>query len=96
MSALESWTVAGVPDNPTAWLFRVARNGLWGELRQRARHRRIMEQNTTEVAVASEQDSSAVELGLKTLVRLRAQEKARELRGKITWDGDLDAMRTDR
>ena len=57
MSALESWTVAGVPDNPTAWLFRVARNGLWGELRQRARHRRIMEQNTTEVAVASEQDT---------------------------------------
>jgi Arc/MetJ family transcription regulator len=38
----------------------------------------------------------AVELGLKTLVRLRAQEKARELRGKITWEGDLNAMRTDR
>ena len=52
MSALESWTVSGVPDNPTAWLFRVAHNGLWGELRQRTRHRRIMEQNTTEVAVA--------------------------------------------
>ena len=27
----------------------------------------------------------AVELGLKTLVQLRAQEKARELKGKITW-----------
>jgi Arc/MetJ family transcription regulator len=38
----------------------------------------------------------AVELGLRTLVRLRAQEKARELRGKIHWEGDLDAMRTDR
>ena len=38
----------------------------------------------------------AVELGLKTLVQLRAQEKARELRGKITWEGDLNAMRTDR
>ena len=38
----------------------------------------------------------AVELGLKTLVQLRAQEKARDLRGKITWEGDLDAMRTDR
>ncbi len=38
----------------------------------------------------------AVELGLKTLVQLRAQEKARELRGKITWQGNLDAMRTDR
>ena len=38
----------------------------------------------------------AVELGLKTLVQLRAQEKARELRGKITWEGDLDELRTDR
>ena len=37
----------------------------------------------------------AVELGLKTLVQLRAQEKARELKGKITWEGDLNAMRTD-
>jgi len=38
----------------------------------------------------------AVELGLKTLVLLRQQEKARELKGKIHWEGDLDAMRTDR
>lgn len=38
----------------------------------------------------------AVELGLKTLVRLRAQETARELKGKISWEGDLNAMRTDR
>lgn len=36
-----------------------------------------------------------VELGLKTLVQLRAQEKARQLKGKITWEGDLNAMRTD-
>ena len=33
----------------------------------------------------------AVELGLRTLLQLRAQEKARELRGKITWEGDLNA-----
>ena len=38
----------------------------------------------------------AVELGLQTLVQLRAQEKARELRGKIVWEGDLNAMRIDR
>lgn len=36
----------------------------------------------------------AVELGLKTLVQLRAQEKARQLKGKIAWEGDLNAMRT--
>lgn len=37
-----------------------------------------------------------VELGLRTLLQLRAQEKARELRGKITWDGDLAEIREDR
>lgn len=37
----------------------------------------------------------AVEFGSKTSVQLRAQEKARELKGKITWEGDLNAMRTD-
>ncbi|MNL81974.1 Antitoxin VapB11 [compost metagenome] len=38
----------------------------------------------------------AVELGLRTVLLLRQQERARELRGKITWEGDLDAMRTDK
>ena len=43
MSALEAWTVGGLPDNPPAWLFRVAQNTLMGELRQRTRRRRILE-----------------------------------------------------
>ena len=47
MTALGSWTVAGVPDNPSAWLFRVAHNELVGELRRRSRHRRILEQNAS-------------------------------------------------
>ena len=38
----------------------------------------------------------AVELGLQTLVRLQAQEQIRKLRGKLAWEGDLDAMRSDR
>ncbi|MEJ7623592.1 MAG: type II toxin-antitoxin system VapB family antitoxin [Pyrinomonadaceae bacterium] len=38
----------------------------------------------------------AVELGLKTLLRLKKQEGFRKLRGKIDWQGDLDAMRLDR
>lgn len=37
----------------------------------------------------------AVELGLKTLLRLRKQEDIRRHRGKLDWSGDLDAMRTD-
>jgi len=37
----------------------------------------------------------AVELGLRTLVRLREQSAIRGLRGRLAWDGDLAAMRTD-
>lgn len=47
-------------------------------------------------ATGAKTKKEAVELGLRTLVELRAQEKARELRGKITWEGDLNAMRTDK
>jgi Arc/MetJ family transcription regulator len=38
----------------------------------------------------------AVELGLRTLLRLRQQEEIRRFRGKLNWQGDLDAMRTDK
>ncbi|MEN8180059.1 MAG: type II toxin-antitoxin system VapB family antitoxin [Pseudomonadota bacterium] len=37
----------------------------------------------------------AVELGLKTLIRLKKQEQIRQFRGKLFWQGDLDEMRTD-
>jgi Arc/MetJ family transcription regulator len=37
-----------------------------------------------------------VELGLKTLVQLHEQEQIRRFRGKLHWQGDLDAMRTDK
>ena len=38
----------------------------------------------------------AVELGLRTIVRLRKQEEIRRFRGKLNWRGDLDGMRTDK
>jgi Arc/MetJ family transcription regulator len=38
----------------------------------------------------------AVELALRTLLRLRQQEEIRRFRGKLDWQGDLDALRTDR
>ena len=38
----------------------------------------------------------AVELGLKTLLQLSRQSEVRRLRGKVKWEGDLEAMRTDR
>jgi Arc/MetJ family transcription regulator len=38
----------------------------------------------------------AVELGLRTIVRLRKQEEIRRFRGKLNWQGDLDGMRSDK
>jgi Arc/MetJ family transcription regulator len=38
----------------------------------------------------------AVELGLRTLVSLGKQAEIRKLRGKLNWQGDLEALRTDR
>ncbi len=38
----------------------------------------------------------AVELGLRTLLRLNRQMEIRRFRGKLDWQGDLDAMRSDR
>ena len=37
-----------------------------------------------------------VEQGLRTLLRLSKQSEIRRLRGKLRWQGDLDAMRRDR
>ena len=37
----------------------------------------------------------AVELGLQTVIRLGKQARIRQFRGKLPWEGDLDAMRTD-
>ena len=38
----------------------------------------------------------AVELGLKALLKLKKQESIRNYRGKLSWEGDLDDMRTDK
>jgi len=38
---------------------------------------------------------SAIESGLRLLVQVNSQKKLRDLKGKIAWDGDLEAMRRD-
>jgi Arc/MetJ family transcription regulator len=38
----------------------------------------------------------AVETALRTLLRINRQGQIRRLRGKLDWQGDLDAMRIDR
>lgn len=37
----------------------------------------------------------AVEMGLRSLLKLSRQGQLRSLRGKLDWQGDLDAMRRD-
>jgi len=37
----------------------------------------------------------AVELGLKTLIRLKKQERIKQFKGKLRWEGNLEEMRTD-
>ena len=37
-----------------------------------------------------------VERGLRTLVQLGRQVEVRKMRGKLHWEGDLEAMRTDK
>ena len=36
-----------------------------------------------------------VELGLKTLIKLKQQEKIKAFKGKLSWSGDLESMRHD-
>jgi Arc/MetJ family transcription regulator len=38
----------------------------------------------------------AVDQALRTLLRLKRQEEIRKFRGKLDWQGNLPAMRTDR
>jgi Arc/MetJ family transcription regulator len=36
-----------------------------------------------------------VELALRTLLKLDGQSQARQFKGKLAWEGDLDTMRAD-
>lgn len=42
-----------------------------------------------------ETKKAVVEAGLKLLIQIKKQERLKRLRGKLRWDGDLDAMRLD-
>lgn len=36
-----------------------------------------------------------VDMALRTLLQLKRQEEMKRLRGRLPWEGDLEAMRTD-
>ncbi len=46
-------------------------------------------------ATAWKTKREAVDEALRTLLRLRKQAEIRRLRGKLDWQGDLNAMRSD-
>jgi len=58
MVALEAWTTAGLPRNPSAWLFRVACNELMGELRQQAGRQRILIETVRDGPSGAEDESA--------------------------------------
>ncbi|MFI4939246.1 MAG: type II toxin-antitoxin system VapB family antitoxin [Burkholderiales bacterium] len=52
--------------------------------------------NDTLRATGLKTKREAVEFGLRLILRLRQQEDIRRFRGKLHWQGDLDAMRSDK
>jgi Arc/MetJ family transcription regulator len=54
---------------------------------------RLMDEAMRATGLKTKRDT--VELGLKTLLRLRKQEKIRNFRGKLRWSGNLDEMRNE-
>jgi RNA polymerase sigma factor (sigma-70 family) len=58
-AAVETWPRASAPENPSAWLFRVAQNHLAGELRRSARHAELDAQHSSENEPSAEIDAQA-------------------------------------
>ncbi len=57
--ALDSWVADGLPDNPSAWLFRVARNQLFDDFRRKAGRDRILANNAHEFEAEEPESPSA-------------------------------------
>jgi len=54
---------------------------------------RLMREALQAAGLKTERET--VELGLRTLVRLKRRAEIRRLRGKVDWQGDLETMRSD-
>ena len=53
---------------------------------------RLMKQTLRATGLKTKRE--AVDLALRTLLRLRKQAEIRQFRGKLHWGGDLDKMRS--
>lgn len=56
LRAVETWTRGTPPDDPQAWLYRVAYNSYLESVRREGRHRRILERHPALVGHNTEQD----------------------------------------
>lgn len=63
LAAFESWSRVGIPENPSAWLFRVAHNEVVGELRQRARRERLIAERCSDLVDCAAAQPSASLVG---------------------------------
>jgi hypothetical protein len=41
-------------------------------------------------------EEEVLELGLKTVINLKKQEKIKDFKGKLLWEGNLEEMRLDK
>lgn len=60
LAALSAWTQSGLPNDPGAWLYRVARNRLVQDLRRESGRSKILEQASRELAEESDQPETPV------------------------------------
>lgn len=60
LAAVESWPATQVPENPTAWLYRVAHNHCVGELRQRTRRDELMAAQPEDTLQPSDEPTAAL------------------------------------
>ena len=51
--------------------------------------------NKALAATGEKTKRAVVELALRRLIQMKRQEEILAYRGKLKWEGDLDAMRTD-
>ena len=59
----------------------------------------VLDQELIEEALAlsgCKTKRAVIEEALRLLTRMKRQEQVRALRGRLHWEGDLDALRTDR
>ncbi|WP_200836523.1 RNA polymerase sigma factor [Roseiconus lacunae] len=59
LSAVERWSLRGTPENPSAWLYRVARNHLLGNLRKTSRRRQVLQNDYAKTIDSNRSNGSA-------------------------------------